>query len=115
MEDPVQLIQDISNITDNLFLWTHYYAPERTEIQKLYNFKEPILLHGKYFAYKWNYSDAEYHAGGEASYCMWLEKNVIIDVLSDFGFSNITIISEDCEHERGSHVLLVARKHLIES
>jgi 2-polyprenyl-3-methyl-5-hydroxy-6-metoxy-1,4-benzoquinol methylase len=110
MDDPIKLIQDMSNITDTLFLWTHYYSSERTDINALYGFSNPILLHGKYSAYQWNYPDVSYHAGGSASYCLWLEKNVICDVLTDCGFRNISIISDDCEHERGSNILLVARR-----
>jgi len=114
MIDPIQLLYDISNISDVLFLWTHYYSKDRVDLQFMFDNNEPILLHSKYKAHKHFYGEATsntpYFSGGSKPYCMWLERETIFEALEDAGFSKIVVSQESLDFERGNWLTLTASK-----
>lgn len=113
MVDPVQLLRDICRLTDVIFLWTHYYSHERHDILHKFD-KEPILMHDCCKAFKYNYFDSSDNTmsfcGGSKPYAFWLEKEDILDVLKNNGFSDITILEDNAKHPNGNYFTVLARK-----
>lgn len=114
MLDPKQLIRDISNVTDTVFLWTHYYSEDRHDIACQFD-KEPILINNTYKAYKRYYGEAldwSGFCGGSAPHSFWLTKDDIIDTLKESGFDNVIIIDDEADHPNGSCITAFAQKHI---
>ena len=114
MVDPIQLIHDIAKAANNVFVWTHYYSEERTDINTQFDL-EPIYLTEKYRGYKQYYGDTSNCAkfyGGTRPYSVWLKKNDIFSMCREAGFENIALIEDNLSHPNGNCVTFFANKNI---
>jgi len=114
MPDPVQLIKDISKVTNTIFLWTHYYSEKRVDRQHFFEKDGPFILHSEYKAHKHYYQNSDdfpEFCGGNRDYASWLERDALLKLLKDCGFEDIVIINDDNDdHQNGANITLLARK-----
>lgn len=116
MTEPLRLLRAISEHTNKLYLWTHYY-PDDFEPQR--PFPKPLVgirnieFNGRTIphfdrSYRGVMSRAIF-IGGVSSGASWLRRGDILCALSSLGFDKIDIGAEDASSERPSFAL-VARK-----
>ena len=110
MIEPVELLYDISKVTDNIFLCTHYYSHEREDIK--YRFEsEPIKLKNNYEGYKHYYNDldeTDIILGGTRHYSVWITKDDIISILKELGYIKINILEDGIDVPDGNTIILYA-------
>jgi len=112
MLDPVQLIKDISRVTDVVFIWSHYYSKERQDLSYRYE-HAPTLLQSKYKVYKHFYLDSlnsQLFCGGSRPYSYWFGKEDLINAFRDHGFSDIELLDDIPDHPNGSCYTLLAKR-----
>lgn len=112
MIDPVQLVYDIAKVTDNLFLWTHYYSDKRRDLASTFE-AEPILISKNYKGYKHYYfqpSNVEF-LGGTRPYSVWLKRDDLFSLLREAGFKNAMLLNESLDAANGNWVTLFASKN----
>ena len=112
MTEPIELLSDMANVTDNIFLCTRYYSENRQDIA--YRFEnEPIILYNDYKGYVHYYDDPsnnELILGGTRHYSVWITKEDIINILNNLGFSNIIIINDNTDQDVGNNIILYASR-----
>jgi SAM-dependent methyltransferase len=112
MTNPVELLRDISDVTEVVYIWTHYYSKTRTDTHKRFD-KKPVLLDSQYSAYKHYYRKAlklKGFCGGTLPYSLWLERDALLEGLQNVGFKSIEILNEGFDHPSGNEISLVASK-----
>jgi hypothetical protein len=118
MLDPIQLLFDISRLTGQLFLWTHYFdsnlIAQHEGIRNRFGPSEQLEFRGLiYEQHRYSYEDSlnwPGFCGGTASSCAWLTRNSILAALVYFGFRVLEISFEDQGHPRGPSFAVVATK-----
>lgn len=118
MENPIELLHLMSNVSKKIFIWTHYYNNEVIT-------KNPNLHHkfssSKIMTYEgesYEYSIQSYkEALGWAGFCggpektsIWLTKQSILKALNNFGLTNISINFDHPNHPNGPSFGLCALK-----
>jgi len=107
-ESPWELLNQITEHTDRVFFWTHYYEESlgsgpwaqhfsaKKNIQQVWHGKPYDLFWRSYLLH--NYTDGVplHYEGGQLAYSYWVRKEDLIQFLHDRGFSRIDI------HEDGS-------------
>jgi hypothetical protein len=121
MANPVDLISLISEVSDSVFLWTHYFDGEIIAINP--NLAPKFDLNGipaKHDGFSYIYHRQEYKTdlqvqgfcGGSQAFSNWMSREEIISCLNFFGFNNIKI-DKDFDmpnHPHGPAFSLVATK-----
>lgn len=118
MRDPMELLAQMAEHTDRLFLWTHYYdsAILTANPNLRPRFSSRIAQETKGFAYhvhRYNYMDAvnvKGFCGGSAHYSNWLSREAILGALKHFGFQKIVTAHETPDHPHGPCFSLVATR-----
>ena len=117
MTEPLKLLSLISERTDRLHIWTHFYAddfsadmPSSAQILGI----RDVVFEGltiRHFdrSYQGAESSAAY-CGGMFSGSSWLRRGDILAVLKKLGFNNIEIGFENYEHVNGPSFALVAKR-----
>lgn len=115
--NPVELIALLAKVTDQLYIWTHYYDKEllskkvhlarqfsEGELAEYAGFRHTLYrrVYPKEFL-KWE----SFHGGGTASTC-WLRRKDIIKCLKYFGLTEIKIDFNDPNHQYGPNIALKA-------
>lgn len=115
MTKPLDLLADISKVSDHLILWTHFYdAP--TAMKGTVRFEPPVEIHRGSFSglgAKRFYEEAlnwSGFCGGSQPHAVWLERKTILDFLVEIGFKKIDISGETLDHPNGPCFTLVASK-----
>lgn len=116
MEEPVQLIERISKITNRVFIWTHFYdgntinkrddlRPKFGQICKL-NYKN---VNYEYVtqAYQQALSWSGFCGGSEPT-SKWLTRSSLLQCLKNFGFDEIKINFETLDHPHGPSLAICA-------
>ncbi len=109
MQEPVELLKRISDHTDRLFLWTHYYdeAVVLQDPNLKHRFGKRIVRQTGDFSYtlqQFNYLDAldvKGFCGGSAACSHWLTRDGILDALRHVGFQKLSIAHEMPGHVHG--------------
>lgn len=118
-KNPVEFLYQASKISNNLFIWTHYFDEEvnnkRTEIaQKFSDSAEINVRDFKHKIYRQNYNSAalgsQSFCGGSAEFSNWITRSDILKCLELFGFSDIQISFEDKNHPNGASFAILAKK-----
>jgi hypothetical protein len=109
MQNPCELIQLISQTSNKIILWTHYY--DQKLIQAKGRVADKFSVHLKknhngfdHVLYKYSYGDAlnwRGFCGGGLSYSSWMSRNDILACLRFFGFQDLRIGFEDPDHQNG--------------
>lgn len=118
MPNPVQLLKNISRISNRLFLWTHYYDHEivnaNKNLAKKFSKEHIINIDGhNYTCMEQHYNEAlgwDGFCGGGQPTSKWLTKNSLTEALKNFGFTKITFGFEGKDHPHGPALALCATK-----
>jgi hypothetical protein len=118
MENPVELLYYLSQTTDIVSMWTHYYDKELVSNNQNLNDKyfEPMKKTEFGFThtlYKQEYKmalDLSGFCGGLNPFSNWMTRNDIISCLERFGFHKIKINFDDITHPHGPGFLILAQK-----
>lgn len=110
MVDPVELIWMLSQATDKLTIWTHYYDADilgERESQP-HAFKGyPHTVYKNYYSKALNWRG---FCGGPNPFSHWLKKTDILGALKFFGFKDIKIAFDEPHSQNGPSLALVAIK-----
>ena len=119
MQNPAELIQLISEVSDKIFLWTHYFDAElikanpKIEKNKFSVQEESIHQGFKHTLYRYNYKAAlEWtgFCGGSADFSFWMSRQDILACLYHFGFKTQAIHGEKTHHVNGPCFCVAASK-----
>lgn len=122
MRNPVELLALAAKVSDQIFIWTHYYnqaiisanpviSPKFTEAvpSEYAGFKHILYRYEYQTALEWNG-----FCGGSAEFSYWLSQEDILSCLRFFGFTEIKIKSDPPQisemHPNGPAFTLVASK-----
>lgn len=117
MSEPIDLIADMSRVSDRLFLWTHYYDKALIEANgaigpdRFHPPESRTVAGFKHEVNRFNYgawATKKGFCGGMASTSCWLSRDAILDALKYFGFKNIQIAHDQKDHPNGPSFALVA-------
>ena len=116
MTEPVKLIKQISNVTDKVYIWTHYYAEREipSTVPERFGPLETMEYDGAtYQGVRQNYNTApngSRFCGGTATTSCWLTKESIILALKKYGFTRLDFNFENTTHPYGPCISICARK-----
>jgi hypothetical protein len=117
MVEPAELIYLLSQITDRVFLWTHYYDPKLIADRKLaamFTGNQQTEYRGfrhTLFRYEyWGSFGARRFCGGSRPHAQWMTREDIIRCLEYFGFKDIRTDFEAPGHPDGPAFAVVARR-----
>lgn len=118
MENPVELIYLISQITDRVFLWTHYYdkfiIDQKPYLASRFSTGSLATYEGfSHTTYKQEYGDALGFAGfcgGSRPFSLWMKREDILACLEFFGFRNISIEFDSADHSNGPCFAIAASR-----
>ena len=114
MESPAELIELLSQVTDQVFIWTHHYAPRNP--QQAAGFSGPQAAEYKGFShtlFRKDYGDALDFAGfcgGPHRGWTWMKREDILECLKYFGFVDIRTSFDELDHPNGPAFTIVAKK-----
>ncbi len=119
MTNPVELISLIANVSDRVYLWTHYYDEQIIKNNSQIAFKFPEFSSNNYQGfqhtiYKYDYEKALDFAGfcgGSNPYSNWLTRDDIIGAFNHFGLGNIKIHFDNPNSVNGPSISLVASRY----
>lgn len=111
MIEPIELILDLERIAKNIFLWTHYYNPDRIDIKYRFEDEKKYKLHNNTYRMKKQYYPlkAETFCGGLHPFSYWLYRDDLIGLLKALNFS-VDINFEQVDHPNGSALCIFAQK-----
>lgn len=110
MRNPVEFIELISQATDRVLLWTHYFDAERIAanpaISSKFSGETDEVEHGGFRAslHRQDYTDTladPRFCGGGAGFSQWMKRDAILDCLRHFGFDRLKVEFEEPEHGNG--------------
>ena len=118
MMEPAELIALLSNITRNLYLWTHYYDAHLISAdRKLSSMfvgnrqSEHAGFRHRLFRYEyWGSFGARQFCGGSRPHAHWMTREDILRCLQHFDFTEIRANFEAPDHPDGPAFAIVARK-----
>lgn len=109
MDEPLKVLHRLSQTSDRLFIWTHYYDAERVHAidRERHRFSDAGELRHEGFScrgYRREYRELLYDlkfCGGTRGHSIWLPRDAIIDSLKHFGFEEVRIGCEEPDHSNG--------------
>ncbi|MEO7397825.1 MAG: class I SAM-dependent methyltransferase [Ilumatobacteraceae bacterium] len=119
MLDPIGLLELISHVTDKIAIWTHYWQAEPVEADERIArvFLDPpietewrglpITLHPRH--YREALAGTDFCGSPETS-ALWLERDGLMTVLTQLGFTSITVLEDEPSHDNGPAILLCAER-----
>ncbi|MGA8277474.1 MAG: class I SAM-dependent methyltransferase [Rhodanobacteraceae bacterium] len=118
MEEPWRLLQGIANVSDRMFLWTHYYdeAIIRGNPALAGKFSDTELMEFGGCSYECSiqsYQDAlewSGFCGGPKRVSRWLTRASLMDAIKRFGFNNIEVNFDHSNHPNGPALAVCASK-----
>jgi hypothetical protein len=124
MTDPVSLLEQISQVTNRIFIWTHYFEPElqkwnpaiqsqvglkwKVSETKYVNFKDKIIR-----IVPQTYGEAlgwDGFCGGPETFSYWIYKEDIILILKELGFRDIKVNFDHPDHRNGPSFCILATR-----
>lgn len=119
MRHPVELIASMARVTDQIFLWTHYFDPDvvaqSPELAARFpSEKKTVTYRGfEHTVYRQEYLttlDWKGYCGGVTSHSLWLNRHDILACLEHFGFDDIRIGFEDPQNFAGASFAVTATR-----
>lgn len=119
MVEPAELIALLSNVTRQLYLWTHYYDPQLVSADR----KLASMFRGErqsehagfchnLFRYEyWGSFGARQFCGGSRPHAYWMTREDILRCLQHFGFTEIRTNFEAPDHPDGPAFAVVALRN----
>lgn len=121
LQDPLETLRLISNASDQILLWTHYYDKEiissNPELSAKFTGVDSIAVDGvKFSQYHYEYGaalDWQGFCGGPANFSHWLSRADILSYLRQLGYTNLEIGFDDPDHPNGPSFAVLARRKSI--
>tara|TARA_Y100000816_G_C26060158_1_gene556612 strand:+ start:378 stop:1154 length:777 start_codon:yes stop_codon:yes gene_type:complete len=120
LPNPIELIHLMSNVTTNLFIWTHVYDKD-SPTQAVQNIVDSVVHYDneKYFGGKQYYKDngtseiESIYCGGKFKISFWISEESLYKALRKYGFIYIKKNEElsDREHKNGPCISIFASKN----
>lgn len=124
MSDPVSLLRRIADVTDRMFLWTHYFEPDVSKwhpetamrIGTKWVVDETIVDHSAGVEVRMVpmlYQEAlgwSGFCGGPETFARWIHKEDILVLLTALGFSDVTVSFDDTSHINGPSFAVYATR-----
>lgn len=118
MDKPIELLKLISNASDRIFIWTHYYdhsvISNNSNLAHKFSPLRPIEYLGVNYDYSvQSYKDALGWAGfcgGSQSTSKWLTRDSLMCALKEFGYTKIEVNFDQPDHPNGPALALCAAK-----
>jgi hypothetical protein len=125
MKDPVGLLNAISQASDKLFIWTHYFEPDLSKWNpslapslnaKKWKYEEPVVERFgdmEIRLVKQNYGEAlgwSGFCGGSDVYSNWVYREDLLNLLTRLGYRRIEVSFDDVQHENGPAFCLLCEK-----
>ncbi len=119
MQDPLDLLASIAKVTDKIAIWTHFWDRDavasverisRTFVDAPVDVEwrgRTLTLHPRHYLEALGWGG---FCGGPEASAKWLERDGLMSVLADLGFSKITVLDESLAHVNGPHILFVAER-----
>jgi hypothetical protein len=118
MKNPAELIYLISEISDSVFLWTHYYDNSLIESDARLSSKFSSEISLEYKGFQHTVHMQEYgqalgfsgFCGGSLPFSCWMTREDIISCLKFFGLKNIRIDFDHPHHPNGPSFAVAASR-----
>jgi hypothetical protein len=118
MTGPAELIGLVSQVTDRVLIWTHYYDERIIAATPRLAPRFPRWTESEYRGFRHRLYRQEYaeavdfpnFCGGSAPASHWLSRQDILDCLRYFGFDDQVVALEEPEHLHGPCFLIAARR-----
>ena len=125
MVEPVRFLEKFAQLSDGLFLWTHYFDYDFSQwhphllshlSKGKWNYKDPDLFHYKGLdikVIKQEYGETlgwSGFRGGPEDYSYWIEKQGLMLLYSQLGYQNVEAAFDDIGHQNGPSVCTFATK-----
>jgi SAM-dependent methyltransferase len=118
MTDPVTSLINMTKVSDQIFLWTHYYDQKilNSGAQTRTHFVEPHAVIVNDFngtgARRYYQSSLEWNGfcGGSEPHAVWLSKDTILAVLKNQGFIKIDVGFDHPDHPNGPAFAVCAQR-----
>ena len=118
LRDPVELIQNLGNVTDRVYVWTQYFVAERlaaiAHMKHRFRTNEVAEVGGfRHTRHRYDYGDfldTTRFAGGSDEFSHWLSREDLLGAFRHAGFTDITVGEEDLGHANGPCISFVAKK-----
>lgn len=119
LPNPIELIHQISKVTDNVFIWTHVYDETSETMERQSITKTNIEYDGeRYSGGEQTYKDngtsklETIYCGGKFKISCWISEESLYKALNKYGFSKIKKNEDLCHlnHENGPCISVFASK-----
>jgi len=117
-QDPVELLELATTVSDRLLLWTHYYDAEviarRSDAAARFpSAREAERAGFIHTLYRHEYGPAlgwGGFCGGPASWASWMARDDLFGALDHFGFDVVGVTDDDPNHPNGPALSIAARR-----
>ena len=116
--DPLQLIKQMSQVSDQLFIWTHYYDAfiinARANLRPKFRMLQDVEKDGS--RYQWIEQTYDSALSWNGFYCgsaptnRWLTRESIVSYLNARGYNRIGISFEAQDHPNGPSFAVCAQR-----
>lgn len=116
--DPVAVIARCAEVTDRLFIWTHYYDDEllgaRAETRGRLTEAVVSSSHGfEHRRFRQEYGSGiadRSFCGGSRPFANWLDREGLFGALDHVGFTSCDVAFEHVDHPQGPSLCILARR-----
>lgn len=117
-QDPVELLELATTVSDRLLLWTHYYDAEviARRSDAATRFPSATVTTSAGFVhtrYRHEYGPAlgwGGFCGGLAAWASWMDREGLFGALDHFGFEVVGVTDDDPDHPNGPALSIAARR-----
>lgn len=115
LTDPLSLLKAASKVSDRLFIWSHYYDDSMVQPAKAFFTGEihegragerTVKLHHRLY----HAAKGAGFSGGDSEHSFWMEKEDILGVVRDLGYSKITVGVDDIGNPSGAAFYFLAER-----
>ena len=117
--DPIGLLESIARVSDRVGIWTQYYeanvvAADPAKARMFVVDSEVLEWRGHSLTlHRRDYLESLQwggFCGGPETSALWMERDDLLTVLTELGFSDIQIHSDDLTHQNGAAIMLCASR-----
>ena len=118
MTEPLKTLELLSDASDRLFLWTHYFDEKvvrgQPQISRLFQSTSNTSFKGRtYQLHRRDYQEAlnwKGFCGGSKNFAHWLTREGLLAALSDLGYSRIDTSFDAPDHPNGPALAICAKR-----
>lgn len=117
-KQPVEVIHRLSQITDRMLVWTHYYDEAIIRSSPALSPKFPSSERVEYAGYAHTLHRQEYQmslahpgfCGAGAEHSNWMERSELLQAFHHVGYKNVKVLQEDPHFVNGPCLMMVVTK-----